>query len=166
MAHRSQSSSRHNQNNGRRQFRHVKKDHDEVHLITGAYESVVADSERKNRTYAVLIGVRILSLFVVLMTDGWVQIAVFVGGMLAPWIGVQIANTIRQVDSRSMKTIPPQQAALEASSHDADAPEDDTVIVGDFVVQDPQAASTPSAESAANGSKLSEDEKHNDDTRL
>lgn len=165
MTHRSQSSGQ-NRNNGRLHSHHVKKDHEEVHLITGAYESVVADSERKNRTYAMLIGVRILSLFVVLVTDGWVQIAVFIGGMLAPWIGVQIANTIRQVDGRSLKTVPPQQAALEAAEHEPTDDEEDSVIVGDFIVEEPHPAGTPSAESAANGSKLDEDEKHHDDTRF
>lgn len=149
------------QNNERRQY---KKDHEQVYLITGASESVVADAKRKNRTYAITIGVRIASLFVVLMTDGWVQIAVFVIGMLAPWFGVQIANNIRQVDGRSIKTVPPQQEALEVAKQQADDG-DDTVIVGDFVVEDQEPGpSTPSAESDADETNVDQNKKDNDDT--
>lgn len=157
MANRSTSS------NARRQ---LKKENDQVYLITGASESVVADAQRKNRFYAVTIGVRIASLFVVLMTDGWVQIAVFVAGMLAPWVGVQIANTIRQVDGRSIAPVPPQREALEAARHEAEEGEDDTVIVGDIVVEDEEYDSpTPSAESDADALHVDENKKDNDDTR-
>ncbi|MDN6489624.1 MAG: DUF3099 domain-containing protein [Yaniella sp.] len=148
-------------NSARRQD---KKENDQVYLITGASESVVADAKRKNRTYAITIGVRIASLFVVLATDGWVQIAVFVTGMLAPWIGVQIANNIRQVDGRSIESVPPQQEALEVAkkqAHDGD----DTVIIGDFVVEaQGPATSTPSAESDAQDADVDQNKKDNDDT--
>src|SRR5699024_12590534 len=81
MAYKSKSSSKRHRDHARQ----TRKEDDQVYLITGASESLIADSERKNRLYAVMIGVRIASLFVVLFTDGWVQLAVFVGGMLAPW---------------------------------------------------------------------------------
>src|SRR5699024_3173009 len=110
LAHKSPSSNANQQHDGVEGRRRRKHEH-EVHLITGASESVVADSERKNGIYAILIGVRILSLFLVLLVHGWLQIVIFVVGMLAPWIGVQIANNIRQVDGRSIQTVPPQQAA-------------------------------------------------------
>lgn len=129
----------------------VRNDDEQVHLITGASESLVADSERKNRLYAVMIVVRIVSLFVVLFTDGWVQIAVFVTGMLAPWAGVQIANTLRQVQARSIETVPPQRAALEAAAEQAHD-EEDTVIVGDVVPDEsPSDTTTPSATPPAPG---------------
>lgn len=162
MANRSSSSNAHSrQNNERRQY---KKDHEQVYLITGASESVVADAKRKNRTYAITIGVRIASLFVVLMTDGWVQIAVFVTGMLAPWFGVQIANNIRQVDGRSAQVVPPQEEALEVAKQQANDG-DDTVIVGDFVVEDQKSdTSTPSAESDADQINVDQNIKDNDDT--
>ena len=144
--------------------RQSKKDNDQVYLITGASESVVADAKRKNRTYAITIGVRIISLFVVLVTDGWVQIAVFVTGMLAPWLGVQIANNIRQVDGRSIEAVPPQREALEAARKQTDDG-DDTVIVGDFVVEDPDAStSSPSAEYDASEAGVDHNKKDNDDT--
>ncbi|GAA4109370.1 DUF3099 domain-containing protein [Enteractinococcus coprophilus] len=160
MSHQSKSSSRHQKRDRREHKRLQKKADHQVYLITGASESVVADSERKNRIYAVLIGVRIASLFVVLLTHGWVQIAVFIGGMLAPWIGVQIANNIRQVENRSITTVPPQQAALEAAKHEAEESDDDAVIIGD-VIDDAsdQAPRTPSAESAAGQADLDQDEK-------
>lgn len=129
--------------------RHTRKEEDQVYRITGASESLIADSERKNRLYAVMIGVRIASLFVVLFTEGWVQIAVFVTGMLAPWVGVQIANTLRQVQTRSIETVQPQQAALEVASGEAEADED-TVIIGDVVTEESSPeTTTPSAESSA-----------------
>lgn len=166
MAHQSKSSSKHHRRHDPSHARQNRKNDDQVYRITGASESVVADSERKNRIYAALIGVRIASLFVVLVTDGWLQIAVFVGGMLAPWIGVQIANNIRQVDGRSIEVIPPQQAALQAATQETDETEPDTVIVGDFVVEEPQGASaTPSAESSAHEPLFDENEKDHDDTR-
>ena len=166
MAQQSKSSQKHHRRHDPSHARQSRKDDDQVYRITGASESVVADSERKNRIYAVLIGVRIASLFVVLLTDGWLQIAVFVGGMLAPWIGVQIANNIRQVDGRSIEVIPPQQAALEAAAQESGDVDPDTVIVGDFVINDsePQSA-TPSAESSASGPSFDENEKDDDDTR-
>lgn len=168
MAPKAKSSSARDRRNKQAQSHQVKNDNDQVYRITGASESVIADSERKNRIYAMLIGVRIVSLFVVLATDGWVQIAVFITGMLAPWIGVQIANTIRQVDGRSIEVIPPQQAALEAASlDDADDQEagDGTVIVGDVVVDDQDSPThTPSAESDANDVAVDQDKKDNDDT--
>lgn len=148
-------------NTARRQY---KKENDQVYLITGASESVVADAKRKNRTYAITIGVRIASLFVVLATDGWVQIAVFVTGMLAPWVGVQIANNIRQVDGRSIESVPPQQETLEVAKKQAHD-DDDTVIIGDFVVEDQgRATSTPSAESDAQDAQVDQNKKDNDDT--
>ena len=166
MTHQSKSSSRQQRHDRRDHARQQKKEDKQVYLITGASESVVADSERKNRIYAILIGVRIASLFVVLMTHGWVQIAVFVGGMLAPWIGVQIANNIRQVENRSITAVPPQQAALEAAKHEAEEGDDDTVIVGDIINDDSESPSrTPSAESPADPTDLDEDEKKHDDTR-
>lgn len=166
MTHQSKSSSHHQRRDRREHTRQHKKEDKQVYLITGASESVIADSERKNRIYAMLIGVRILSLFVVLLTDGWIQIAVFVGGMLAPWIGVQIANNIRQVDGRSIRSIPPQQAAIEAAQHEADEGDDDTVIIGDVVVDETHADQrTPSAESSAQHAGVDEDEKKHDDTR-
>ncbi len=165
MTYRSKSSSRHERRDRREHDRLQKKEDKQVYLITGASESVVADSERKNKIYAVLIGVRIASLFVVLLTEGWVQIAVFVGGMLAPWIGVQIANNIRQVDGRSITTIPPQQAALEAAQHEADVGED-SVIIGDVIDgQEDTPHPTPTAKSAAKADDLGHDEKKHDDTR-
>src|SRR5699024_101121 len=137
----------------------------QVYRITGASESVVADSNRKNRIYAVLIGVRIASLFVVLLLDGWMQIIVFVGGMLAPWIGVQIANNIRQVQNRSIEMVAPQQAALETVKDVAEQPED-TVLTGDFIIEDPgDRSATPSAKRHADHGDLGEDEKHNDTSR-
>lgn len=148
--------------NARRQR---KKEDDQVYLITGASESVVADAQRKFRFYAVTIGVRIASLFVVLMTDGWMQIAVFVTGMVAPWIGVQIANNIRQVDNRSIEPVPPQREALDAARREAEEGEDDTVIVGDVVVEDEADSPTPSAESDAETFHIDENKKDNDDTR-
>lgn len=148
-------------NSARRQSQ---KDDDQVYLITGASESVVADAKRKNRTYAITIGVRIASLFIVLATDGWVQIAVFVTGMLAPWIGVQIANNIRQVDGRSIEAVPPQREALEVAKKQTDDGHD-TVIVGDFVVEDQESPmSSPSAESDAPETGVGHNEKDNDDT--
>lgn len=127
---------------GRSQDRSGRSSDAEVHLITGASESVVKDSERKNRTYALLIGVRIVSIFMVLFTEGWVQIAILVGGMLAPWVGVQIANNIRQVSNTSETTVPPQQAALETahSNQENDAAPEDTVLIGDFVTNDKPSA--------------------------
>lgn len=166
MADDSKSSAANDGQHERAQSRHRKKDGDQVYLITGASESVVADSERKNRTYAFLIGVRIISIFLVLLTDGWLQIAILIVGMLAPWVGVQIANNIRQVDGRSVKSIPPQQAALEEASQETKDDPDHTVIVGDFVVGDQNAsAPTPSAESDADDTDLDDNEKDNDDTR-
>lgn len=166
MTHQSKSTSRHQRHDRREHARQQKKEDQQVYLITGASESVVADSERKNRIYAVLIGVRIASLFVVLMTHGWVQIAVFIGGMLAPWIGVQIANNIRQVQDRSITAVPPQQAALAAARHEAEEGDDDTVIVGDIIDDNTEPDSgTPSAESTADPADLDEDEKKHDDTR-
>ena len=164
LTHRSKSSSRHQRHDRREHARQQKKEDRQVYLITGASESVVADSERKNRIYAVLIGVRIASLFVVLMTHGWVQIVVFIGGMLAPWIGVQIANNIRQVQDRSITAVAPQQAALAAAKHQTKEGDDDTVIVGD-IVDDNTDSGTPSAESTADPADLDEDEKKHDDTR-
>lgn len=165
MAHRSNPSNAHKQPQDHAHSRSHRKDDDQVYLITGASESVVADARRKNRTYAITIGIRILSLFVVLMTDGWVQIAVFLTGMLAPWIGVQIANTIRQVGGRSIEAIPPQQAAIEAAQQEADDADDDTVIVGDVVAEDNDAtAPKPSAESGADTRNLRDNEGSNDDT--
>lgn len=166
MTYQSKSASQPERKLGRSHARQSRKEDEQVYLITGASESVVADSERKNRVYAALIGVRIASLFVVLATDGWVQLAVFVGGMLAPWIGVQIANTIRQVQSRSIQTVPPQQAALEAARGEADDEDNDTVIVGD-VVHNQSAAQTakPSAESSAFAAEFEENERDDDDTR-
>ena len=161
MAYKSKSSSKRHRDHARQ----TRKEDDQVYLITGASESLIADSERKNRLYAVMIGVRIASLFVVLFTDGWVQLAVFVGGMLAPWIGVQIANTLRQVQARSIQTVPPQQAALEAASTEADS-DTDTVIVGDVVSDDFSADTpTPSAESPAPEASFGDNERDNDDKR-
>src|SRR5699024_5642118 len=138
----------------------------EVHLITGASESVVADSERKNGIYAILIGVRILSLFLVLLAHGWLQIVIFVVGMLAPWIGVQIAKKIRQVDDRSIQTVPPQQAALGVATTQAGEINLKTLMDGDYVVHDNNDfTSTPSAESQEDDTYLSEHEKDYDDTR-
>lgn len=165
MTHRSKSSNAHKRQREQSHSRSNKKHDEQVYLITGASESVVADAKRKNRTYAITIGIRILSLFIVLMTDGWVQIAVFVTGMLAPWIGVQIANNIRQVDGRSIEAIPPQQAALEAARQEADDAEDDTVIVGDVVSDDDgSTGSKPAAESYAENGDMKENGKGNDDT--
>lgn len=164
MAHKSPSSNANQQHDGVEGRRRRKHEH-EVHLITGASESVVADSERKNGIYAILIGVRILSLFLVLLVHGWLQIVIFVVGMLAPWIGVQIANNIRQVDGRSIQTVPPQQAALTVAQQQADD-HDQTVIIGDYVVHDDQgSATTPSTESDENYAYLSKHEKDDDDTR-
>lgn len=166
MTYQSKSASQPDRKLGRHHARQARKEDSQVYLITGASESVVADSERKNRIYAALIGVRIASLFVVLVTDGWVQLAVFVSGMLAPWIGVQIANTIRQVQSRSIQTVPPQQAALEAARGEAADEQNDAVIVGD-VVSDKAATATakPSAESSASAAEFDENERDDDDTR-
>lgn len=165
MAHKSPSSNAYQQHDDVEGRRRRKHDH-EVHLITGASESVVADSERKNGIYAILIGVRILSLFLVLLAHGWLQIVIFVVGMLAPWIGVQIANNIRQVDDRSIQTVPPQQAALTVAQQQADDTNSQTVIVGDYVVHDDNDfTSTPSAESEEDDIYLSEHEKDDDDTR-
>ena len=165
MAHQSKSSSKHRRKHGRSPTRQTRKEDDQVYVITGASESVVADSERKNRIYAVLIGVRIASLFVVIMTEGWVQFAVFVGGMLAPWIGVQIANNIRQVSNRSIQAVAPQQAAIEAATKDH-AGDAETVIVGDVVNDDTEPTSaTPSAETSASGTDFDENEKDDDDER-
>lgn len=166
MAYQSKSSSRHDRRDRHEHTRQQKKEDHQVYLITGASESVIADSERKNRIYAILIGVRIASLFVVLLTDGWMQIAVFIGGMLAPWIGVQIANNIRQVQSRSIQPIAPQQAAIEAARHEAEESQDDTVIIGDVIVDETETTQpTPSAESDTQRVDLDEDEKWHDDTR-
>lgn len=166
MVHQSKPSSKHHRRHDPSHGRQSRKNDDQVYRITGASESVVADSERKNRIYAVLIGVRIASLFVVLLTDGWLQIAVFVGGMLAPWIGVQIANNIRQVDGRSIEVIRPQQAALQAAAQESGETEPDTVIIGDYVVEEPPASSTtPSAESSAHEPLFDENKKDHDDTR-
>ncbi|GAA2042322.1 hypothetical protein GCM10009720_23650 [Yaniella flava] len=165
MTDQSKTSSPHHRRSHRGSTRQFKKHDDQVYLITGASESVVADAKRKNGFYAITIGVRIASLFVVLITDGWLQIAVFVTGMIAPWIGVQIANNIRQVDGRSIEPIPPQQAALEAASQDAEPSDDDTVIVGDVVHDDTDIGTSPSAESDARAADVGENEKDNDDTR-
>lgn len=166
MTPQSKSSSKHHRR-GARNARRQHATHDKhVHLITGASESIVADSERKNRTYAMLIGVRILSLFVVLFTDGWVQIVVFVGGMLAPWIGVQLANNIRQVSNTPVVEMPePHQAAIAAATRSSDGGDDDTVIVGDFIVEDDARPTTPSAESSDNGTRGDQNEKDHDDSR-
>lgn len=161
MAFTSKSSSRHQRRERREHSRQHKKEDHQVYLITGASESVVADSERKNRIYAVLIGVRIASLFVVLMTDGWVQIAVFVGGMLAPWIGVQIANNIRQVQGRSIQSVPPQQAALQAAQHDAEESPQDTVIVGDIVDDIPDHQPSTDASHTEHVDRTDDQEGHN-----
>ncbi|GAA4472834.1 hypothetical protein GCM10023190_03890 [Enteractinococcus fodinae] len=166
MTYQSKSASQPDRKLGRGHARQARKEDKQVYLITGASESVVADSERKNRIYAALIGVRIASLFVVLVTDGWVQLAVFVGGMLAPWIGVQVANTIRQVQARSIETVQPQQAALEAARGEAEEDDNDTVIVGD-VLDDQPAAQTakPSAESSATEAQFGQNERDDDDKR-
>lgn len=165
MADRSTSSSTHKYRTKHGHEGRETKDQDQVYLITGASESVVADAKRKNGFYAITIGIRILSLFVVLMTDGWVQIAVFVVGMVAPWIGVQIANNIRQVDGRSIEPIPPQQAAVTAAKQKAEAADDDTVIIGDVVPDnDVSDTSTPSAESDADPADLYQNWKDDDDT--
>lgn len=161
----SKSSNTQSNHQDRANSRHKKKDDDQVYLITGASESVVADARRKQRTYSITIGIRILSLFVVLMTDGWVQIVVFLTGMLAPWFGVQIANNIRQVSERSVEVIPRQQAAIEVAQQEADDADDDTVIVGDVIVDDqPPTASKPSAESGARHANVGHNEKDYDDT--
>lgn len=134
------------QSHGRK--RQTIKQDQEVHLITAASESVVADSDRKNRTYAILIGVRIVSVFMVLFLEGWLQIAVLVGGMLAPWIGVQIANNIRQVDPTAMTPVPPQQAALTSmNAHSPQtSPEDQTptTVQGEYIVGSETPADSPS----------------------
>lgn len=135
----------------------------EVPRITGASESVVVDSNRKNRIYAALIGVRIISVFLVLFTEGWVQIALLVGGMLAPWIGVQIANNIRQVDGQSAEMLEPQLAAIEAIQHAALESSEQIVLVGDFIVEDP--SDTPTAESSATPDVDDDNERDHDDTR-
>lgn len=144
---------------------HSSKAKNQVYLITGASESVAADVRRKNRMYAVTIGVRIASLFVVLMTDGWLQIAIFVIGMLAPWFGVQIANTIRQVQDRSIEVVPPQQAALTEAKQRSEDNDGDTFIVGDVVDdEDTPDSTTPSAESDAEATVFDENREHHDDT--
>lgn len=156
MAHQPQSSAKQPRRNGLNSAQ-------EVHRITGASESVVADSNRKNRIYAVLIGVRIISIFLVLFTEGWVQIALLVGGMLAPWIGVQIANNIRQVDGDSAEIIEPQLAAIEATQHAALETSEQIVLIGDFIVGD--LSDTPTAESSASRAAEDDNEKDHDDTR-
>ena len=86
--------------------------------------------------------------------------------MLAPWIGVQIANTIRQVQSRSIETVQPQRAALEVARHEADSDEHETVIVGDVVPDGPPTEpAKPSAESSASQTNVDENERDDDDTR-
>lgn len=165
LATQSRSSTSHNRRQARLHGHKGNPKDDEVYLITSASESVAADSIRKNRIYAITIGIRMASLFLVLATRGWLQITIFLIGMLAPWIGVQIANTIRQVDERSIKAVPPQRAALEAASEEAEENED-TVIVGDFVVadEDEEAPPTPSAKSDATEQDLDENKKDDDDT--
>jgi len=170
VTHQSRSSSQQRRKSTRGHTRQSRKDDNQVYLITGASESVIADSERKNRIYAVLIGVRIASLFVVLLLDGWLQLAVFVGGMLAPWIGVQIANNIRQVQNRSIEAVQPQRAAIEAAEQETASKDGQTVIVGDVVAdedeEEPESdTATPSAESPETRDGFDENERDNDDKR-
>lgn len=91
-----------------------------VHTVTSAPSSPADDQDQRVRRYLTMMGIRVVCLGLLFVTDGWLRWAAIAGAVVLPYFAVVTANAVRPRQSGEIEPVSPPSVPGTPDTHRLD----------------------------------------------